>query len=321
MSMRGIFVLVEHRRGRVEDISFEMLSAAKGLSGEISAVLLGHEVYDLAEKLRGYAHNVLYIDDENLENFSSETYQRVLSWLIREKAPDLTLIGHTSFGMDLAPSLAAELDLPLVTDCVDLEFKHGKLTAVRQMYGGKVNANTSLKGDRYIATIRPATFQVGEPWLSGEIVEIGSPLEVPIEYKKFVKYVEAEVGEVDITSAEAIIAVGRGIEDAENIPLVKELADEIGGVLACSRPIVDKGWLPKDRQVGTSGKTVKPKLYIAIGISGSFQHVGGISADTIIAINKDPKAPIFNVADYGIVDDLFKIVPVLKDKIKELKEE
>ena len=170
-------------------------------------------------------------------------------------------------------------------------------------------------------TVRSGAFPVleKEP-LPGEIVSVPSPLTDEGLAKRFLQYVEAVVGEVDITQADILVSVGRGIKDAENIPIVKELADALGGALACSRPVVDKKWLPKDRQVGTSGKTVKPKVYIAIGISGAFQHVAGMkNAGTIIAVNKDPKAPIFSVARYGIVADLFKIVPVLKDKIKELK--
>ena len=154
----------------------------------------------------------------------------------------------------------------------------------------------------------------------GEIVSVPSPLTDEGLARRFLQYVEAAVGEVDITQADVLVSVGRGIKEAENIPLVKELADMLGGALSCSRPVVDKKWLPKDRQVGTSGKTVKPKVYIAIGISGAFQHIAGMKgAGTMIAINKDPKAPIFGVAQYGIVADLFKIVPVLKEKLKELR--
>jgi electron transfer flavoprotein alpha subunit len=154
----------------------------------------------------------------------------------------------------------------------------------------------------------------------GEIVSVPSPLTDEGLARRFLQYVEAAVGEVDITQADVLVSVGRGIKEAENIPLVKELADMLGAALSCSRPVVDKKWLPKDRQVGTSGKTVKPKVYIAIGISGAFQHLVGMKgAGTVIAINKDPKAPIFGVANYGIVADLFKFVPVLKERLKELR--
>jgi len=189
------------------------------------------------------------------------------------------------------------------------------------MYGGKVNARVELhEAPSSIVTIRQAAFKAAEAKLKGEIVKVESPWTEEIAYRKFIEYVEAAIGEVDITQADIIVAVGRGIKERENLPIAEELANSIGGVLACSRPIVDAGWLPKDRQVGSSGKTVKPKLYIAAGISGAFQHITGMKgADTIVAINKDPNAPIFNEADYGIVGDLFKVVPALKGKITELK--
>jgi electron transfer flavoprotein alpha subunit len=172
-----------------------------------------------------------------------------------------------------------------------------------------------------MVTLRAGAFPVMEKEpLSGEIVSVPSLLTDESLARRFLEYMEAAAGDVDITQADILIAIGRGIKDAENIPLVKELADSMGGVLACSRPVVDKKWLPKSSQVGTSGKTVKPKVYVAIGISGAFQHVAGMKgAGTIIAINKDPKAPIFGVAQYGIVADLFKIIPVIKEKIKQLK--
>jgi len=193
----------------------------------------------------------------------------------------------------------------------------------RQVYGGKVNAKaTARKAETYLATIRQATFQPKkpEPPANGTIVETPSPLTADIAEKHFLQYVLPPPGGVDITAAEKLVGIGRGIKDQANIPQVEELAKSINAVLSCSRPIVDKGWLPTDRQVGTSGKTVKPKLYLALGISGAFQHILGMkSSDLIIAVNKDPKAPIFNFADYGIVEDMFKILPSLKNKINEAR--
>ncbi|MCW7075786.1 MAG: electron transfer flavoprotein subunit alpha/FixB family protein [Candidatus Syntrophoarchaeum sp.] len=321
--MAEIFVLAEHREGELREITFEMLGAAKYLGKDmgatVTAVLLGHDVDTYAEKLGSYADTVLVVDDPKLDYFNAEIYQKVLSKLISDKNPVVTLIGHTAFGMDLAPALAVELGLPLATDCIGLEVDGGKLFVTRQIYSGKVNAKVSLKGDQYMVTIRSAAFPVEEGTLSGEIVKEAVAIE-DVPYRKFIGYEEAPAGEVDITQADYIIGIGRAIGDPENIPMVEELAEALGGVLACSRPVVDKNWLPKDRQVGSSGKIVKPKLYLALGISGAFQHVAGMKdSGLIVAINKDPKAPIFNVADYGIVNDLFKIVPVLKEKITELK--
>lgn len=324
--MREIFVLAEHRRGQVRDVTFEMLTKgrelAKKTNADLTAILFGHNVKDYAKKLLEHAKRILLVDDAKLENFNSEAYQRVLSYLIKERKPLLTLIGHTSFGVDLAPSLATELNTPLATDCIGIEFENETLVVTRQMYGGKVNVKATVrKSESYIATLRPATFEAKkETAISGEIIEIRSPLSEEITEKRFVEYVQPPPGGVDITAADALVGIGRGIKDASNMPMVEELAKALGGVLACSRPIVDKGWLPSDRQVGTSGKTVKPKLYIALGISGAFQHVLGMkNSDLIIAVNKDPKAPIFSFADYGVIDDLFKIVPQLKSKVYELK--
>jgi len=324
--MKELFVLAEHRQGELRDVTFEMLTKGREVSqktnADLTSVLLGYNVKDFAKRLADHAKKVLVVDDARLENFNAETYQKVLSHLISERKPSLILIGHTAFGVDLAPSLATELNVPLATDCIDLNFEGGKLVVVRQVYGGKVNVEAALrKSESYIVTLRPATFEPQEAQaVGGEIIEIPSPLSEDMTYKRFIEYVQPPAGEVDITAADVIVATGRGIKEADNMPIVEKLAKALGGVLACSRPIVDKGWLPSDRQVGTSGKTVKPKLYVAVGISGAFQHTSGMkNSDLVIAINKDPKAPIFRVADYGIVEDLFKVVPALTDRILEKK--
>ncbi len=191
------------------------------------------------------------------------------------------------------------------------------VSVTRQIYGGKIDERVSFRdAATALVTVRAAAFPVENGKKSGSVTE--PDVTVPDEpaIRRFVEYVEAAVGDVDITKSDVIVAVGRGIKEEENLALVEELAELLGGVVGCSRPVVDAGWLPKDRQVGSSGKTVKPKLYVAVGISGQFQHMSGMkAAETIVAINKDPKAPIFSEADYGIVGDLFKIVPALKEKI------
>jgi electron transfer flavoprotein alpha subunit len=321
--VEDIFVLVEHRRGEIRDITFEMLTKGKDLSEktgkELVALLLGNNVGEMTKQLRNRVNRVVITEDPRLENFNSETYQRVLGTIVGREKPFLLLIGHTAFGMDLAPSFAAQMKIPLVTDCIDVKVEGNQVKAIRQTYGGKVNVEVSLKAaECFMVTVRPASFPVEDYSMRGEITEIASPLAGEKVSKRFLEYVEAAAGEVDITQAPILVSVGRGIKDPENIPMVRELVDSLGATLSCSRPVVDKKWLPKDRQVGTSGKTVNPKVYIAIGISGAFQHTAGMKgAGTIIAINKDPKAPIFNVAHYGIVGDLFKIVPVLAGKIRE----
>jgi electron transfer flavoprotein alpha subunit len=325
--MPEIFVLAEHRQGQLRDITFEMLTKAREIAEktnkELTAVILGKDVQTHAKTLAEYAKTVILVQDPKLENFNSEAYKKILTKLITEHKPSLVMLGHTSYGIELTPRLATALNTPLATDCIDLAFEGDTLAVTRQMYGGKVNVKATLrKAETYMATIRQATFTAQKPAQpeNGQITEQPSLLTEEIAQKRFVQYVLPPPGGVDITAAEKLIGIGRGIKDQANMSIMEELAKTLGAVLACSRPIVDKGWLPNDRQVGSSGKTVKPKLYIAIGISGAFQHVLGMkSSDLIIAINKDAKAPIFSFADYGIVEDLFKIVPSLKNKVYELK--
>jgi electron transfer flavoprotein alpha subunit len=325
--MTDILVLTEHRQGTIRDITYEMLTKAREIAEKtnknVTAIMLGKDVQPHAKALAEYAKTVITIQDPKLENFNSETYKKILTKLITDHKPSLVMMGHTSYGIELAPRLATALNTPLATDLIDLNFEANTLTVTRQMYGGKVNVKATLrKAETYMATIRQATFtpKKPEPPANGQITQQPSPLTEETPTKQFIQYVSPPPGGVDITAAEKLVGIGRGIKDAANLPIMEELAKTLGAVLACSRPIVDKGWLPNDRQVGSSGKTVKPKLYIAIGISGAFQHVLGMkSSDLIIAINKDPKAPIFSFADYGIIEDLFKIVPSLKNKINELR--
>lgn len=327
--MAGIFVLAEHRLGQIREITYEMLTKgreiAEKLKTEQTAVILGKNIKEKAKTLSEYAEKVLVVEDEKLENFNSDAYQKVLMTLIREEKPILTMIGHTSYGVELAPRLAASLNIPLATDCIDIFFEGDNLKVIRQMYGGKVNVKATLKkGNSYMVTVRQAAFTAKRPLqpINGEIIEKPSPLVEEITSKRFVEYILPTAGGVDITAAEKIVAIGRGIKDQANIPMIEELANLLGAALACTRPIVDKGWLPSERQVGTSGKIVKPKLYIALGISGAFQHIVGMkNSELIIAINKDPNAPIFGYSDYGVVDDLFKVVPALKNKIIEAKKQ
>jgi electron transfer flavoprotein alpha subunit len=324
--MAEVFVIVEHRQGKIRDITYEMLGVGENVASQqgasLTTILLGHNAENFAEELATRASKVLVVEDENLENFNSILYQKVLSSLNAKYQPLLTLIGHTAFGMDLAPSLSVEMSYPLVTDCIGLSLEEGRLKAIRSIYGGKVNANVSLRESKgYMATIRPGIFNPKMPGeKKGSIVIEPSPLQGTIDAKKFIEYIEAPITGEDITQADIIVSVGQGIGGPENIPMIEEVAKNLGGVLACSRPVVDRNWLPKDRQVGISGKAVKPKVYIAIGISGAFQHITAMQgSETIIAINKDPRAPIFGVADYGIVDDFKNVIPILKEKAKGMK--
>lgn len=324
--MAEILVLMEHRQGEMKEINLEMLSKGQELAdktkAELTAVLLGKGIASMADGIKGFCHHTLVVEDERLANFNSEPYQDVLSFLMKERGPSLVLIGHTAFGMDLAPSLATAAGVPLATDCYEIEVKGDAVIPYRQMYGGKMCAEVHFKkAPCHMITVRAGSFPAeGLHEINGAIEQVPFQFEKDYAYKKFLEYVEAVVGDVDITQADILVAVGRGIGDPENLPMVEELASLLGGVVACSRPVSDKNWLPKERQVGTSGKTVKPKIYIALGISGAFQHIAGMkNATTIIAVNKDAKAPIFNVAHYGIVDDLMKVVPGIVAKVRERK--
>jgi len=321
--MGDIFVVAEHRKGKLREITFEMLYKARELcrssSHRLTALLLAGKGTGFADELSSWADRVLVFEDDRLENFSSDMYKEILYRVIREDQPFLTLIGHTSWGMDLAPALSVKTGLPLATDCVGIQADDGRPIVTRQIYSGKLFSRVSFKqATGYLVTIRSGAFippndaEKGH----GEVIRRDVPSDLSDPRRTFVEFVDTGAGEIDITQADLLVSVGRGIGEEENIATIRDLADKMGGTLSCSRPVVDKNWLPKFHQVGTSGKSVRPKVYLALGISGAFQHVAGIAgAGTVIAVNKDRKAPIFRVADYGVVDDLFKVAEALKQQL------
>lgn len=319
-----ILVPVEHREGEIRDQTFENLGKAAELAEEanskVTAVLLTDDSDGFIEELEPWADEILLHENPNYEEFNSDVYQQALSQLIDEKEPELIMVPHSSQGMGLAPALAAEKDIPLVTNVIGLWWDDGEPVAERSIYGDKVNSEVRFKGDgQYMITSQAAAFPAEEPpGLDGNLIEVEPSIDDSKVFKKFLEFVEPEGGEVDITASDILVSVGRGIEDEDNLDIIEELADALAADISGSRPTIDNGWLPDDRQVGQSGKTVTPKLYLAIGISGASQHqIGMKGSDTIVAINKDPDAPIFELADYGIVDDLFDVVPALTEIIKE----
>ncbi len=320
-----ILVLVEHRKGEIRDITFEMLSKARELArahgARVTALLLGDGLGEMAQLVAGQADVVEVLEDPSLAQFNSELYQQLLSPRIRSGRPRLVLIGHTAYGLDLAPGLATDAGLPLIMDVTDIDLKDGSVVATRPVYGGKARTRVRSRGVGTVLTVQSGAFTAAAPGAAaGGVVRSDLSLPRGAARKKFLGFVEAPAGDVDITQSDILVSVGRGIGGPQNLPLVEELAAALGGALACSRPVVDKKWLPRSRQVGISGKTVQPKLYLAVGISGAFQHLAGMKrAGTIVAINKDPNAPIFRVADYGIVGDLFAVVPALTDRIAKAK--
>ncbi|MGD2125402.1 MAG: electron transfer flavoprotein subunit alpha/FixB family protein [Desulfobacteraceae bacterium] len=320
--MGEIFVVVEHRQGEVREITYQMLWKANDLcqtlSHTLTAVLIGGKDEPFISDLTGRVDKVIAVEDEKLKDFNGDLYKEILHRLIEESRPFLILIGHTPWGMDFGPSLSIKSGFPIATDCVDILLEDGHPKVIRQIYTGKLFSKVSLKeSESYLVTVRSGAFpadKVGER--QGQVIKKEIPADLPEISKQFVAFEEAGAGDVDITQAEVLVSIGRGIGEEDNVPVLRALAELMGGVLSCSRPVVDKNWLPKYHQVGTSGKSVKPKVYLAFGISGAFQHVAGITgAGTVIAINKDKKAPIFRVADYGVVEDLFKVVDALKEKL------
>lgn len=330
-AVSSIAVLIEHREKQIRDISYEMLSLAHKIANtqglEITSIILSSNCQPIVDAIKNYCHKIIYVEDSLLENFNTQIYLPILSQIINETQPRLIMIGHTGFGTDLAPYLAGSLSIPLLTDVFDVELSPDRLLVRRQMYGGKVTAEFITKKMPAMVTVRPGSFEKvfalssSISQLLGNIQKLSITIDPTIPEKfKFLGYEEVPTTGIDITKSDIIVAVGRGIKEQKNLTMIENFANDIGATLACTRPIIDAGWLPKDRQVGSSGKTVKPKLYIALGISGAFQHISGMkNSETIIAVNKDPEAPIFSVAHYGVVGDLIKIVPLLAAKIKELK--
>ena len=320
--MGDIFVIAEHRNGEIREITFEMLqkagALAQDLSCNVTAVLLKDSSESFTDDLAKWADRVLVFEDERLKTYDSDLYTGILAALVQEQQPFLTLVGHTSWGLDYAPALAVRTGCPLATDVNDILLEDGLPQVIRQMYSGKLFSRVSFEqSESYMITVRPGAFQVDTAGhKAGEVVLQNLPEDLQSPRREFLEFEETAAGDVDITQADLLVSVGRGVGEADNISAVQELADLLGGTLSCSRPVVDKNWLPKYHQVGTSGKSVKPKVYLALGISGAFQHVAGITgADCVIAVNKDKKAPIFRVADYGIADDLFTVVEALKGKV------
>ena len=319
----SVLVLAEHRRGELREVTMEMLNLAdkiaKQNSLQLCTLLLGADNKEFSEKLKPLCDRIISISSSELKNYSPEPYIKAIKSALKAVDPQLIMIAHSASGMDLAPALSEQLSLPLVTDCVDVDLKDKRVTTLRQIYGGKIFSELRLKPfNRYLVTIRPGSFEPAQDLgRSATVTEIPFEAEA-FEKRRFLEYIEEKTEDIDISSADILVSIGRGVGKPENIQIVQEFADEIGAVLSCSRPVADKGWLPKSRQVGISGKIVRPKIYIALGISGAFQHqVGMKNSKTIIAVNKDPKAPIFNIAHYGVVADMFQVIPLLKEKLKK----
>ena len=322
----GILVFIEHRNGVLNKTSLEALAAAQSLGSQlqqpVSAVLLGADVSSLTQDIAGYdLAKVVTATNAKLADYTPDGYTDAMERVVRQLDPQLVVMPHTYLVRDFAPKLAARFAKSLISDCIRAQVSASSLTFTRRIFLGKLDADVVSDGEPPVF----ATFQSGayRPDQAGK--GSGAPVEsMPVQVGEIRMTPEAPFQEVkqavDLSKADIIVAVGRGIKSKDNLALAEKLAEVLGGDLAASRPICDAEWLPIDRQIGSSGQTVAPKLYIALGISGAIQHLVGMkNSGTIVAINKDPEAPIFDIADYGIVGDLFEAVPVLTEEIKKIK--
>ncbi len=327
MEYKGIMVYAEQRHGEIAPVVYELLNKAQDLkkknNEEIITILIGHNVKEKAQELiyRG-SDKVIVVDHPNLQHYLSDIYANVMEDMIRKYNPSIVLAGSTSTGRDILPRVAVRIPAGLTADCTELDIDEetGNLIQTRPAAGGSIMATIITPDHRpQMATVRHKVFKEAErdESRSGEIIEENVPEERLQSKMKYHGFVKDESSTVNLTDADIIVSGGRGMKGPENFKMLEELADLLNGAVGASRPVIDEGWLPYSHQVGQTGKTVSPKLYMAIGISGAIQHLAGMSSsETIIAINKDPEAPIFQISDYAIVGDLFEIVPAI---IKELK--
>ncbi|HIV26055.1 MAG TPA: electron transfer flavoprotein subunit alpha/FixB family protein [Candidatus Scatomonas pullistercoris] len=338
---KGVYVYAQQVDNKLDNIAFELLGKAKDLAKDldtdVTAVLIGSDVKGLADELAAYgADKVIVVDDPELKDYRTEPYTHALASVINEFKPEIMLVGATAIGRDLGPRVSARVATGLTADCTQLDIgdfplvaregqeqKHNQLLMTRPAFGGNTIATIACPDNRpQMATVRPGVMQKIEPiqGAKANVVEYNPGFTPNDKYVEILDIVKSVSETVDIMDAKILVSGGRGVGSPENFQMLRDLADALGGEVSCSRAVVDAGWMPKDMQVGQTGKTVRPQVYFAIGISGAIQHVAGMEeSDIIIAINKDESAPIFEVADYGVVGDLNKIVPKLTAMIKEAK--
>jgi len=322
----GVWTIAEQRDGEIRKITYEVVSEgrrlADALGQDLTVVLLGSGIKDKAASLAQYgADKVLVADDERLGTYTTDAYVSVLAPLIQEGDPAVLIIGGSTQGKDLAARLAARLDVAMAQDCTGFSIEEGNLVALRPIYAGKAYARVTFEESwPQMATARPKVMSINEPdpARSADVVDAPVNLDEGQLKTRVVDVVKDESGKVDLTEADKIVSGGRGMKGPENFKILEELAEIIGASVGASRSAVDAGWRPHTDQVGQTGKVVSPNLYIACGISGAIQHLAGMSTSkVIVAINKDPDAPIFQKADYGVVADLFDVVPALTEEVKK----
>lgn len=322
--MSGVLAVLEQRDGKLHKMALEAVAAAQQFGAELGlpvfAAVLGSGVEPVAQTLAGYKLDKVHaVDHPLLADYTPDGYTAALRELIAAHQPKYVVFPHTYQVRDFAPKLATSFDRVLVSDVVGHRVDNGSLVVIRQLFQGKINADVRFEGDApHFASIQAGAFRTDHLTAGSATVEKTTPNLKPEQIRtKPLELFRESARAVDLSAAEIIVSVGRGIKEAENLPIVEQLAQALGAEIAASRPICDNGWLPMERQVGSSGQTVAPKMYLAVGISGAIQHLVGMKGSkTIVAINKDPEAPIFEVADYGIVGDLFQVVPALIEALK-----
>jgi electron transfer flavoprotein alpha subunit len=321
--MARIFAYIIHKGGVVDDSTAELAVAARKIDASASPTAIvtgcGAELDAVCDSVRATYEEVWKLSNEALAYPNAELVRKALVKVL--PTGSIVLVPHDHFGLDLSPGLAVKMNSPFVSDAVNIEGIEGAyLKLVRQEFGGQVSSHVRCDiSSGAVINIRPAAFKsTGAASVGGAVVDKSADIGALTAGRRYVETVASEAGDVDITKHDVLVSIGRGIQEQENVAIAQQLADAIGGAVSCSRPVVDAKWLDKSRQVGSSGKTVKPKVYLACGISGSFQHLAGIKGNPfIIAINKNPKAPIFQVADVGIVDDVLELLPELTNKVRE----
>ena len=323
MTGRDILAVAEHREGRVVGATYELVAKGRDLAaatgGSMRVALLGQGVRALAAEIAALGSEILVAEHEALATYTPGGYAQALAAIVSRSEPRVVLFSHTAQGFDLAPRLAAEWNAPVVANCVDLWLENGRLVASRKILNDKLAMELEVTSERpFLVTLRPGSVKPATPAsTAGAVVPVSVTVDPANNGSVFVGYEKPQVQDIDISAADIVVSAGRGIQKRENLAMVEELARVLGGVVGASRPLTDMEWLPKTRQVGQSGKTVRPKVYIACGISGAMQHVAGMrDAGLIIAVNTDPSAPIFEVAHYGVVANVLEFVPAL---VRELK--
>ena len=321
---KGVWIVAEVRDGAYRKVSFEIASAARKLADELGeevcAVLCGSGVEAKAAELGKYGVDKVYVaDNAALEPYTTDAHAAAVAKIVKEKQPAILLMGASVQGKDLSARLVGKLATGLATDCTALKIEGGKLVAVRPLYAGKCFGEVAFEASPAMATLRPNVFPIVENAKAGAAEKFDPALDAAQLKTKVAEIAKDTSGKIELTEANVIVSGGRGMKGLENFPLLEELAKVLGAAVGASRAAVDAGWRPSTDQVGQTGKTVSPNLYIACGISGAIQHLAGMSSSKfIVAVNKDPEAPIFARADYGIIDDLFKVVPEMTAAAKKL---